>query len=401
MTGDARLLVYIGNWNRHKPPGGTGFGVCRFDPDTGALELVDNVLAGISVGAACLHPSRHILYCVDEYTILPGYYQGGGGQVFAFAIDPASGRLAEISRGPSYGTLPSYVVTDAAGTRLVVVHHTDRVPITRILGEAPGQYRIALDYDDAATVLFPLADDGTIGGPLDVHRHAGDGGPLARQTHPQLHSVTRSPSGRLFVVCDKGNDEIVVFRIGEADRLERCGEAMRTPPGSSPRYSAFHPALPFLFVNFETMGLVSTYRYDETGRLELACTVGVLPEDGEDGLEAKQSDLKLHPDGRHLYSLVRGSSSVAVFAIDPASGALELVQTARLDGLGPRGCAFSPDGRFLLVALLDSHEVSVWAVAPDGRLSPTGHKIRQPNPGTVAVFDPTPPSHHSTAASRT
>jgi 6-phosphogluconolactonase (cycloisomerase 2 family) len=192
-----------------------------------------------------------------------------------------------------------------------------------------------------------------------------------------------SPSGRLFAVCDKGNDEIVLFRIGETGRLQRGGASVRTPAGGSPRYTVFHPALPLLFANFETMGVVSSYRYDEEGRFEFLCTVSVAPEDGPD---AKQSDLKLHPGGRYLYSLVRGSSSVAVFEIDQASGALDMIQSARLDGLGPRGCAFSPDGRFLVVALLDSQEVSVWAVAADGRLSPTGHKVRQPNPGVVTFW---------------
>jgi 6-phosphogluconolactonase (cycloisomerase 2 family) len=89
-----------------------------------------------------------------------------------------------------------------------------------------------------------------------------------------------------------------------------------------------------------------------------------------------------------LYSLVRGLNVAAIFEIDENIGVIRLMETVELDGTGPRACAISPDGRFMLIAALDSKEVLVWKIRGDGSLTPTGHKITQPNPGTVTFFNP-------------
>jgi 6-phosphogluconolactonase (cycloisomerase 2 family) len=195
-----------------------------------------------------------------------------------------------------------------------------------------------------------------------------------------------SPSGRLFAVCDKGNDEILIFRIDRgARKLEQCGEAFKSVPGSSPRYSVFHPSRPFLFVNHETKAIVRSLGYDKSGDLKALANESALPAGIADHFDMKQSDLKIHPSGRYLYSLIRGIDAVSVFAIDQATGGLQRIDTVTLDGKGPRGCAISPDGRFLIVAMWVSHDVLVYAIGTDGRLSNTGTKVSQPNPGTVTL----------------
>lgn len=386
MSGHQNTFAYIGNWDVRKSAPQNGFGICRYDTETGELQLLNSVFPDISVGAACLDSRRNVLYCTDECTTLPGYFLGGGGQVYAFAIDPETGDLTELNHQPSYGTLPSYVAVDATGKYLITTHHTDRVPITKVAQDTSGKYRIELEYDDATVVLFPLHDDGSIGDPCDIYKHSGNGGPLARQTHPQLHSVVMSPTGKLFAVCDKGNDEILFFRINhKIAKLELCGgKGFKTIPGSSPRYSVFHPTRPFLFVNHETRAVISAFRYDQDGKLEPICAVNPLPEGCEDDPDMKQSDIRIHPSGKYLYNLIRGINAVSVFAINEETGDLDKVQTVTLDGTGPRGCAISPDGRFMLIAALTSNEVLVWAIGEDGKLSPTlCKKISQPNPGTV------------------
>ena len=380
-------FVFIGNWDRHKSPPQNGFGIFSFDSETGRLTPAGAAAPEITVGAACLNPQRTILYCVDEYTTLPGYFLGGGGQVYAFKIDAETGALSEINHRPSFGSLPSSLTIDASGAYLIATHHTDRVPITKIARDDAGAFRIALDYDDATTVLFPLLKDGAIGEPCDVFKHAGDGGPLPRQTHPQLHSVTAAPSGNLFLVCDKGNDELVFFRIDrETKTLRRCGDAFKTLPGSSPRYAAFHPTRPFVFVNHETKAIVSALRYDEAGSMELIATVSALPSGQEDSMEMKQSDILIDRTGRRLYSMIRGISAIPVFDVDQTSGSIERIDTVQLDVLGPRGGAISPDGRFMVIAAWESKEVTVWNIGGDGALSPTGHKLKQSNPGTVTFL---------------
>jgi 6-phosphogluconolactonase (cycloisomerase 2 family) len=384
-SGGANIFAYIGNWDIHKSPPGNGIGICRYDAGGGKLTLLKSVFPQISVGAVCVDERRQILYCTDECATLPGNFLGGGGQVYAFSIDRETGDLLELNHSPSFGSLPSHLAVDATGTYLVVTHHTGRVPITQVQGDGAGRFRIALQYDDATTVLFRLREDGSIGEPFDVFKHAGDGGPLPRQTHPQLHSVMMSPDGQLFVVCDKGNDEIQVFRIDHAaGKLLPCAVA-KAPPGSSPRYSVFHPKQAFLFVNHETQALVAAYRYGPDGVLEHLGTVSSLPAECEDHPNMKQSDLKIHPSGKYLYSMIRAINAISVFAVDEASGAIERIQTVTLDGAGPRGCACTPDGNYLCIAAWESKDVLVWEIGADGRLSRPAHsrQLVQPHPGTV------------------
>jgi 6-phosphogluconolactonase (cycloisomerase 2 family) len=381
----SKTFAYIGKWA--KTPTDTGIGICRYHAETGELEPIKTASDGVIAGAICLDPKRKILYCAHEAATLPGYDMGGGGQVYAFAIDPGSGDLTEINHQPSYATLPCYVATDATGKYLIATHHTTHTPVTRSVRDASGKYRIVLEYDDATTILYRLNDDGSIGDPCDIYKHSGKG-VLPKQTHPQIHSVVMSPSGNLFAVCDKGSDQVFFFRINrETEKLEVCGGgSYQSIPGSSPRYSVFHPTRPYFFMNHETKAVISAFRYDEEGKLDPIGTANALPEGCEDNLTMMQSDLRIHPSGKYLYDLIRGINGVSVFEIKEETGGIERIQTVTLDGIGPRGCAVSPDGRFLVIAALKSQEVLVWAVGKDGKLSPTGKKISQPNPGNVTFF---------------
>lgn len=385
MSDYKNTFVYVGNWG--KTPTGCGFGICRYNTETGGLELIKSVFDEIAVGATCLDAKRNILYCTNELATHPGYVLGGGGQIYAFAIYPETGDLTEINHQPSYGTLPSSVAVDATGKYLIATNHTGHTPITKSVKDASGKYRIALEYDDATTILYPLNDDGSVGDPCDIYKHSGNG-PLPKQSHPHPHQVMMSPSGNLFAVCDKGSDQIFFFRINrETEKLEVCGgEGYKSIPGSSPRYSVFHPTRPYFYMNNETKAVIRAFRYDEDGKLEPICTVNALPEDCEDNLTMMQSDIRIHPSGKYLYGLIRGINAVSVFEIKEETGKIEKIQTVTLDGTGPRGCAISPDGWFMHIAALKSKEVLVWAIGEDGKLSPTGKKISQPNPGNVTFF---------------
>jgi 6-phosphogluconolactonase len=385
MSDHNKTFLYVGNWA--KTPTGTGIGICSYNPENGELAPIKSVFDEIIAGAICLDSKRNILYCVNELATHPGYASGGGGQVYAFAIDPETGDLTEINHQPSYAPYPVSVAVDATGKYLIAVNHSGLTPITKSVKDASGKYRIVLEYDDATTILYPLNDDGSIGDPCDIYKHSGKG-PLPKQTHPQPHSVAMSPSGNLFAVCDKGSDQIFFFRINrETEKLEVCGgEGYKSIPGSSPRYSVFHPTRPYFYVNNETKAVIRAFRYDENGKLEPISTVSVLPEDCEDNPKMMQSDMRIHPSGKYLYDLIRGISAVSVFEIKEATGEIERIQTVTLDGTGPRGCAISPDGRFMHIAALKSSEVLVWTIGEDGKLSPTGKKISQPNPGNVTFF---------------
>jgi len=391
LIGDMKTFVYIGNW-RAKTAGRNGFGIFRFDEATAELTWCKHALSDVSVSAVYLNTKTNILYCANELTNAPGGL--GGGQVLAVKLDPESGDMTEISRSPSYGANPTGIALDPGGRYMLVTHHAGYLPVTKVGRDPYGKYRIYPEYDDTNTVLFLLREDGSIGEPCDVWKHIGHGPLLKSQANPHVHSIMISPNGRFFAACDKGSDRVCFFRINYEDERLVLINDYQSLPGSSPRYSCFHPSLPYWYFNNESMTVIRAFRYDDDGRLYHICTVDTLPDGCENdplligNQHMIQSDIQIHPSGKFIYTMMRSISYVSVFAVDQDTGALRKIQSIRLNGSELRTCAFSPDGRFLLTAVLDAGEVSVFSVGSDGKLSETDIKANQPSPGTVTFFKP-------------
>jgi len=384
-----KIFAYVGN-RRAKDPGNNGFGIYRYNEATGKLTYIKTALNDIYVGATYIDPKTNILYCTDEQVDLPGRI-GGGGQVLAIKLDPESGDMTEINRKPSYGAMPSYVTGTTCGGYIIVCHHTDYAPITKTGKDVFGKYHIITEFDEACTVLFPLGSDGSIGEPCDMYKHTGCG-ILKSQTHPHLHSVVRSPSGKLFAECDKGTDRILFFSVDPEEGKLILLSDHKSLPGSSPRYSCFHPTLPYWYMNNETAQVVRGFRYNESGGLEHICTVDALPDGYEDdpskGKNERpwQSDICIHPSGKYVYALFRNINAMSVLSVDRSSGALTKIQSVDLQSECPRGCAISPDSRFMLIACQDGGEVLTCAIGEDGKIDPTGMKVKEPSPGNVTLF---------------
>jgi 6-phosphogluconolactonase len=80
----------------------------------------------------------------------------------------------------------------------------------------------------------------------------------------------------------------------------------------------------------------------------------------------------VHPSGKFVYVTNSGNAnlgangpSLAAFSIDPATGALTLVNTTPLTpGTGPQGAAIDPAGKFVFVAHQGGNNISVFSLDP-------------------------------------
>lgn len=80
--------------------------------------------------------------------------------------------------------------------------------------------------------------------------------------------------------------------------------------------------------------------------------------------------LAVHPTGKFLYSLNRGSNDISVFAIDNSSGDLTSAGTAPAAN-GPYRLIFSPKGDFAYVSCDEASAIAAYAVSPTtGMLTP-------------------------------
>lgn len=386
-----KTFAFVGSWKPKKEAKDSGlqhgFTTYSFNEETGAADLVFSTgeeYAWLSVGASWVDSVKGVLYCTHEDSNHPDCREGGGGLVLAFKINPETGALTEINRKPSYGCNPSMVVTDPEGKFLLATNYGFRTTITKTSKDAFGKFHIVTDHDESNVVLFPLAEDGSIGDPVDIYVISGEG-PASFQISPHAHSITRSPDGNLYVVCDKGGDQVFTFKVDyDAKKLQVCYGPLVSEPGTAPRYCAFHPTLPYFVYNKENKTIMTAVKYSADGMMQPTQTVSTLPEELPDPKKLSQSDLTFGKDGKHLYACTRNVDVITVFEFSD-DGKMELIQTQKVSATHPRGCRLSPDGRYLIVAAMLGNKVEIYPINEDGTLSDPV-SVDSVTPGNISFY---------------
>jgi 6-phosphogluconolactonase (cycloisomerase 2 family) len=382
----SKIYALVGSWDFKSHD--LGLSVYRYNNEDASLDHTGTYFTEVCVGQQFLDNERHIVYITNECDSLPGK-TGGGGSVLAIGIDRESGKLSLLNQKESLAVNPSYVWVDKTKRYALVSHHVGRGHVTKILRKENGGLTSETLFDDAALVLFRLESDGSLGEPCDALITPGKASTPVH-TFSHQHSVVGDPSGSIFIVCDKGTDEIYSIRIDyKTEKLVLLDTAV-SETGNAPRYSAFHPALPVFYSNNETNPVLSAYQYDkDSGALtslgDLSLTGGKRKT--EDEKMIMPSDIVMESSGRFLFVALRGSDTIAVVSLDGA-GKMELRQTVNCEGENPRGLAFSPDEQYLFVLNVNSDNISTFAIAKDGTLNFTGKKTKALRPGTMKFVTP-------------
>ncbi|MET9736327.1 lactonase family protein [Streptomyces sp. NPDC006458] len=323
---------------------------------------------------------------------------GGPGVIMA-AVDTADGSLAVLG-GVNGVPDPSYLALAPDGGTLYAVSETadGAVAAYRVTGEAPepvgrpvpvgsgpthlsvfGGHLLTADYGSGSVSVVPLRPDGTLEGPISaVLRHTGSGPHTPRQQGPHAHHVQPDPSGRWAVSVDLGTDSVRVCTLSDG-RLELHREvALR--PGSGPRHLAFHPDGDRAYVVNELSPSVTACRWNAAdGTLKPLTETHVLP-DAPDG-DAYPSGIVVSPDGRFVWTAVRGEDVLCVLAVEGEG--LRLVGTVPCGGHWPRALTES-DG-YLYVANERSGDVTWFRLDPETGLPRRVGSVRVPAASCVVV----------------
>lgn len=399
-----KTYVYVGNWSfQAKPAKGKGITIYEYEPESGAMTLIETICPDVAAGQLYLDAAHGILYSNDECGERRGEI-GGGGYVLAYRIDPETGRLTLINRRDSLSPEPSYLCLDKSGRYLAACHCADPWHVTRIVNREDGSFANEVLFDDTALVLFRIEEDGSLGEVCDVSLTPGTGGKDPRsqvnvdpvsghiqlvEVISRLHSVVASPSGEMLAVCDKGMDRIYTYRIDrEKGKLVRLDTWIAPEVACFPRYAAFHPQKQVLYVNNENYAQLNCFHYDEqTGALERFSKLYLLEKDPGlvEGKPVGAQDILVHPNGRTLYCTLCGLNLIVVCRLDE-NGVPTPVQ--RIDSRGnlPRGIALSPDKRFLLSGNMVSGDITKFAVDEEGLLTDTGVTIPAVSPSAIRFY---------------
>ncbi|MBN2295672.1 MAG: lactonase family protein [Pirellulales bacterium] len=361
-----KLMIYIGTYTD-----GDSKGIyrCELDLANGELSLCDLATEAVHPSFLAVHPSRPLLYSVNEI----GDYEGkSSGAVSAFTIEAKTGRLNLLNRQPSLGAAPCYLSVDPSGIYLMVAN-----------------------YNGGSVACFPIREDGGLDEASTFVEHQGSSIHPTRQLGPHAHCIKPDPAGRFAFVPDLGQDKIVIYSLTEKGSGTFCakhpsgrwGKRCLTPfssvdmkPGAGPRHIVFSKDARHAYVVNELSSTISAFRYDaQSGTLYPLAEISTLPEDfiGEN----TAAEIALHPSGRFLYASNRGHDSIAIFEIDPENGKPQVRGHQPSLGKGPRHFCITPAGEYLLTANQHSDNITVFAIDTDsGELCPTTTSLKVASP---------------------
>ena len=273
-------------------------------------------------------------------------------------------------------------------------------PINNSLDGA-GAYALTCYNDPPNVTVHPILADGTLAPAVEQAR-------LELGVYP--HQIRATPSNRSVVVVARGNPP-AGERPGDQGALRLFGfSGGRLSPLASialgggaghsygPRHLDFHPTRPWAYVAVETQNQLHMHRLQGDG-LEprpawVLPTTATPPPAGRNQVAGA---IHVHPRGHVLYVANRASGSadfggrrvfaggentIAVFALDPATGEPRLIQHVDVEGIHARTFSVDPSGRLLVAAHASAMAVregdqvrtvpaglSLFRIADDGRLS--------------------------------
>ncbi len=346
-------LAYIGTYTGLKSQGIYAF---RFDAATGRLSPLGLAAKSANPSFLAVDPSHRFLYAVNEV----GDFQGQkSGALSAFAIDAKSGKLRFLNQVASRGADPCYVSLDRTG-----------------------KYLLVANYSSGNMAVFPMLADGRIGEASAFVQHHGHSVNPKRQEGPHAHMIETSPDNRFVLTTDLGLDEVLVYRFDAAKGTLAANDPPfgKVPAGAGPRHFTFSPDAKFVYVINEMGSSVTTFSFDAArGALKELQTLSTLPKDFKGRND--DAEVAVHPSGKFLYGSNRGHDSIAVFAIEPQTGTLRLIEIVPTGGKEPRNFAIDPTGKYLIAANQNSDDLRVFRIdAQSGRLTPTDQSLEVGSP---------------------
>lgn len=303
----------------------------------------------------------------------------GGPGVVSAAVDERTGALTVLAAADEVAN-PSYLAL--SGDVLYAVSETGEgaVAAFRVRGERPERvgrpvpvggsgpthltvfdgHVLTANYGSGSVSAVPLRPDGALADAVSgVLKHQGAGPDPDRQEGPHTHQVLPDPSGRWFVGVDLGTDCVRVCTLVDGAPVVHAETALR--PGSGPRQLTFHPDGERAYVLNELAPTVTVCRWDAAeGTLRPVGETPVLPRSPQG--DAYPSAVVVSPDGRFVWTAIRGEDVISVLSVDDG---LTPVATVPCGGTWPRDLALHPAGRFLYAANERSGDVTWFAVDPE------------------------------------
>jgi 6-phosphogluconolactonase len=316
----------------------------NMDMSTGALTPVGKTEAAKMVMPMTLSPNKKYLYAV---------IRSQPTRVLTYAIDPATGALAQKASAPLPDSMP-YVSTD----------HT-------------GRFLFTASYGGDKLAVSPIGENGL------VEAEAIQVIPTGRNAH----SIMPDRSNNFVYAATLGANQVLQFTFDSKTGKLTANEPPAVSPeaGHGPRHLTFSPDNKYLYVLNELSGHVTQYTIDPSkGTLTLVDSISSVPAEAGLAWGAPQApvgaapalasvaakdekpkvwaaDIQITPDGKFLYSTERTTNKIALFTVAPGTGKLTYVTNLATEAQ-PRGIRIDPTGQYLVASGEKSDRVSVYKI---------------------------------------
>ncbi len=293
------------------------------------------------------HASRPILYAASSDSASGvGGFVGSNHHVTALAIDPASGALSQLGEPIPLPTRPIHMTTDI-----------------------PSEYILVAFSNPSGLRVYRVKSDGTPGPEVEQPERI-DPGIYGHQVRVGLDNgkvvlVTRGHDAAGGKPEEPGALKVFDYRDGKL--TNEVSVAPNGGFGFGPRHLDFHPTRPWVYVALERQNRLDVFEFDKDGALspEPIHRAGTLGRPNETRGRQVVGTVHVHPNGRTVYVANRASStieangervfvggenSLAVFGIDPSTGAPTPVQHVDTRGIHCRTFHIDPSGRLLVAA---------------------------------------------------
>ncbi len=320
----------------------------QYDLDVGNATLArrGTVTLPANVHYAWPHASRRFLYvATSDSASGVGGPVGQRHNVSAFRIDPPTGALSPHGDPIALPTRPIHMTSDIPSQNLLVAFSN------------PSGLRV-----------YRVNSDGTPGAEVE-QREPIDSGIYGHQVRVGLDN-------RLAILVTRGHDaagakpeEPGALKVFRYDNGVLTGEVSVAPGGGygfGPRHLDFHPTKPWVYVSLERQNRLDMFAI-EGGALTPTPRFSKATLGRPGNIRGRQvaGTIHVHPNGRFVYVANRASSTdeeggrrvfaggentLAVYAIDPATGEPDPIQHVETHGIHCRTFHIDPSGQVLVAA---------------------------------------------------
>lgn len=287
------------------------------------------------------------------------------------------------------GTVSAFAIDAGTGALTFLNQQGSRgTSPTHLMVDPSGKNVLVANYNSGSVAVLPIGPDGRLGPATGFDQHHGSSVNKSRQAGPHAHCVAVDRDDHFAFVADLGLDEVLIYQFDpvQGTITPNAPPFASVAPGSGARHFTFHPNGRTAYVINELFSTITAFSYDPaTGALQSLQTVSTLPAGFKKANAA--AEVRVHPSGKFLYGSNRGHDSIAIFSIDPATGLLTPIGDQPTGGKTPRSFNIDPTGTYLLAANQDSDTVVVFRIdLQTGLLTPTGHVAAVPTPVCVEMM---------------